>query len=392
MRLKHAIQDLLSFYRDHLERQVMPFWVKLVDWKSGGINNIVENDGRVLSTDKFMWSQGRALWTFSTLYGEYEQNPLWLEIADNIARFVMKYGRDADGAWVFQLHEDGSVAIPYQSIYVDGFILYGLTAYYRVTKNPQALEMAEAIWRRTSPLLEDHRLFPTMPHPIPAGKQSHGPLMQFALFYHELGITIQDRTMMARSLELAERIMTQHLHTKDKVLYEYIQPGGGLVNDDAGKTYLPGHAIESMWFLERIYRYHNRQDRIATAMEAIRWHIEKGWDNEYGGINLACHTEGGAPVWHLPDSKPWWPVTEALYGLLRAHEVTREPWCLEWYWKVHDYAFERYPNRQHGDWYQNLDRFGKPIPPIIKSLPVKDPFHLPRALLYSIHTLGNLSL
>jgi len=384
--------ELLSFYEDHLRDQVMPFWTThCIDWEHGGINNCVADDGTVQSTDKFMWSQGRALWTFSALYNHFDQDPEWLKIADNIADFVMSHGRDADGAWAFCLRQDGSVAEPPKSIYVDAFIMYGLTEYARATGNQQAIDVAEQTYQRTSPLLEDHTTLPTEPHPIPEKLQSHGPSMIFALMYHELGVLTGNQEITDRGLELAEIVMAQHLKPEHKLLYELVLPGGGLADSDAGRTFIPGHAIESMWFMERIYRHHQRQDRIDLAIEAIRWHLEKGWDDEYGGIFLACHTEGGTPAWHQPDAKCWWPHTEALYALLRAYEVSRQSWCMDWYRRVHDYVFDRFPNREHGDWHQNLDRNGNPIPVVLKGLAVKDPFHLPRALIYSIVTLRRLA-
>jgi N-acylglucosamine 2-epimerase len=386
-----SFAELLALYEDHLYRRVMPFWVRhCIDWEHGGINNCVSDDGVVQSTDKFMWSQGRALWTFSALYNHCGQDPDWLAVADNMARLIMRSGGEADGSWAFSLHQDGSVAEPPKSVYVDAFIMYGLTEYARATDSEEAIELAEKTYSRTSPLLDDHGTLPTEPHPIPEGLQSHGPLMSFAHMYQELGELTGKQEIIDRALELAELVMTQHLKPERKLLYELVEPGGELVDSDAGKTFIPGHAIESMWFLERIYRYHDRQDRIEQTIEAMRWHLEKGWDEEYGGLYLACHTEGGPPAWHQPDAKCWWPHTEALYGLLRAYEVSREPWCLDWYWRVHDYSFGAFPNREHGDWHQNLDRQGNPIPVVLKNLAVKDPFHLPRALMLSILTLRRL--
>ncbi|MFQ5810661.1 MAG: AGE family epimerase/isomerase, partial [Armatimonadota bacterium] len=348
------------------------------------------DDGTLQSTDKYMWSQGRALWTFSALYSDFDHDPHWLEIADDLAAFLFRHGRDDDGAWAFCLHDDGSVAEPPKSVYVDAFVMYGLTEYARATGSQRAIELAEQTFHRTSPMLRDHGTLPTEPLPIPAGLQSHGPSMIFALVYHDLGVLTGNEEIINRALELAEIVMTQHLKPDHKLLYELVRPGGELADGDAGKTFVPGHVIESMWFMERIYRHHGQEDRVAEAMDAIRWHLEKGWDEEYGGIFLACHTEGGTPVWSQPDAKCWWPHTEALYALLRACEVTGESWCMDWYWRVHDYAFEAFPNREHGDWRQNLDRRGNPIP-VVLGLTVKDPFHLPRALIYSIVTLRNLA-
>ena len=279
---------------------------------------------------------------------------------------------------------------PPQSVYVDAFVIYGLTEYFRATGDERALDVALRGFRRTSPLLDDHATLPTLPHPIPKGLQSHGPSMIFALVYHELGLVTGREEILARAKQLSDIVMTQHLKPERQLLFEFVRPGGALDDSDAGKTFVPGHAIESMWFMERIYSYWGDRGRVALAIESIRWHLEKGWDEEYGGIFLARHVDGGPPAWHAPDAKVWWTACEALYALLRAHAVAGEPWCLEWYRRVHDWAFRVHPNREHGDWFQNLDRTGRPIPVVVASLPVKDPFHLPRALLYSILTLEML--
>ena len=134
-----SFPELLAFYEDDLRNQVTPFWVpRCIDWDHGGINNMVSDDGTIQSTDKFMWSQGRALWTFSALYNHFDGDPQRLAIADNIADFVMNNGRDAEGAWAFRLHHDGTVAEPPKSIYVDAFLIYGLTEYARATGGGRA--------------------------------------------------------------------------------------------------------------------------------------------------------------------------------------------------------------------------------------------------------------
>ena len=74
----------------------------------------------------------------------------------------------------------------------------------------------------------------------------------------------------------------------------------------------------------------------------------------------------------------------------RAYEHCREQWCLDWYDRVHEYTFSHFPDREHGEWTQRLSREGKPIAEVV-ALPVKDPFHLPRALMMCIDVLQRLA-
>ena len=86
------------------------------------------------------------------------------------------------------------------------------------------------------------------------------------------------------------------------------------------------------------------------------------------------------------ETKLWWPHTEALYALLLARSLTDEPWCNEWYGRLHEWSFAHFPMPEVGEWRQRLDRQGKPLQGFI-ALPVKDPFHLPRSVILAIQLL-----
>jgi len=73
------------------------------------------------------------------------------------------------------------------------------------------------------------------------------------------------------------------------------------------------------------------------------------------------------------DSKIWWPHTETLYALLLAYEISKERWCLDWFEKIHNYAFSRYPVTPYGEWTQKLDRQGRKFTETV-ALRSKTPF------------------
>ena len=70
---------LAGLYRDNLLHDVIPFWEQhSLDRECGGYFNCLDRAGKVFDTDKFLWLQGRQVWTFSMLYRNVEARPAWL--------------------------------------------------------------------------------------------------------------------------------------------------------------------------------------------------------------------------------------------------------------------------------------------------------------------------
>lgn len=382
--------SLQSRYRRELLENVMPFWTThAVDSLHGGLLTCIGDDGQLLSTDKYMWSQLRALWTFSALCNHLGERPEWRAAADGIYRFVSAHGRDAAGHWVFALGQEGAPHTGATSIYSDGFAIYGLTEYARLTGSDEALELARETFERTGARLA-RPPYPSAPYPIPEGVKAHGIAMIFSLAFFELALLTGDERIMAAAERQASDVMDLFRRPERKLIYEFVAEDGSLLDSPRGRAVVPGHAIESMWFMIHIYRHLGDAERVRQAVEAIEWHVALGWDDEHGGLMLARDAEGGEPWWPFADSKLWWPHTEALYALLLAYEESGEPRYLDWFGRVDEYAFSRFPVPGHGEWTQKLTRDGRPFGDTV-ALPVKDPFHLPRALLYATLILERLA-
>ncbi|MGQ9454474.1 MAG: AGE family epimerase/isomerase [Armatimonadota bacterium] len=385
-----SFKELAFLYRKTLLQDVVPFWIQhAVDPDDGALNNCIDDDGNVQSYDRYLWSQGRALWTFSALYNRVEPRSEWLNIAHGIAHYLYSHGRDEQGRWVFRLDKDGNVLDGPISIYVDGFVLNGLGEYYRATKDPTAAELAVATWRNVSERLANPGSYGIAPYNIPPGSQVLGIPMIFSFFFWNLGDVLQHEEIKQSGLCLAEWLLHNFYDADFDVVMEFRSVYGGRLALPEGGVVVPGHVIEAMWFLisifevADIFRY---REVIAECCRLIRRHIELGWDPECGGIKLAIDVEGRQPVaWRKADCKAWWVHTEALVATICAYLHTHQKWCLEWHRLIQEFSFSHYPV-PGGEWRQWLDRSGAPS--TSAALPVKDPFHLPRALIYLIHLLN----
>lgn len=383
---------LRDFLRGHLLDKVVPFWLRHAVDGAGGLNTCIEDDGTLVSRNKYLWSQWRAVWVFSKLYNRIERNRQWLDLAEQIQQFATRHGWDeAFGGWRLEVGHDGRVLRGCESIYVDAFAIYGLAELAKASGREEPLDLARMTAESVLPrLAEPHDRIPHAPYPIPLGARVHGLPMIFSLVFWELGTLLGEPRYQDAALAMSDDVFEHFVRRDRDLLLERIASDNGEYPPPLGTTVVPGHVIEDMWFQIHIARDTGNAARIAEACRLMKRHVELGWDDEFGGLFLAVDAGGAREVgWNHHDAKIWWPHTEALYALLLAYEHTRDREFLDWYAKMHDYSFRHFPVADHGEWTQNLGRDGKPIRDTV-CLPVKDPFHLPRALICCLEVLDRL--
>ena len=382
-------KKIYNYFRSLLLDGIAPFWLKHgIDWEHGGVLSCMGEDGTPISSDKFMWSQARSVWTFSALYNRIEKRPEFLKAAENSIRFLMAHGRDDQDRWVYHTSREGKVIEGPTSIYTDSFVVYGFSEYYRAVQDENLLSVARSTFERMRRRIEEPDFHETAPYPLPFGWKNHGVPMMMTEVAGEFAETLNDSTLESLAGAYAARIMNHFVRPDRKLLLEFLTDKYEELPPPAGTFVMPGHAIESMWFVLHRARRSGDSALIRRAAEVIRWHLEAGWDKEYGGIFLGMDAEGRKPYLPHAEKKLWWPHTEALYALLLAHHLTGEAWCREWYDKVEEWSLSHFPMPEVGEWRQRLSREGLPVSEVI-ALPVKDPFHLPRAAILSVQLLGN---
>lgn len=394
MRPSSDLSRLHQFYCDQLLDDIIPWWMEhAVDWDNGGICTFIEDDGTIVSDEKYMWSQLRALYTWSLLYNEIAAHDEWLDVARNIYEFVAKYGRNEDGDWNYWLTADGEVVEGPTSIYSDGFAIMGMTEFARTTGEQEPIDIALETYARARERLSKPGSYLTAPYEVPEGTKAHGVSMIFSNVFYALGRYLGDEEIMAAGYDHALQVMDDFRRPERMLLLEYVSLDGEEVDIPEGKVVVPGHAIESMWFQMHIFEDRNEPERIRQAAECVRWHTGAAWDPLWGGLVLALHADwGGPPKWEHYARKFWWVHTETLYALLLSYYHTREDWALEWYDRVHQWTFEHFPNPEWGEWTMRLTESGERPEDLLSllPLPIKDPFHTPRAMVMAIKVLERI--
>lgn len=384
--------ELAAWLRRHLFGHVLPFWERHGRIGERGIATCLRNDGSLASEDRWLWSQWRAVWVFSRLHrGVGAGGDIWLERARLIAAFCRQYGWLGDEqGWALVVGGNGEVLRRHESTYVDAFAIYGLVELYRASGEAEWLELA----RRTGDvalrqLEAPYDSIPHFPYPIPQGAKPHGIPMLWSLTFAELGEATGEERWRSASVRLSEEIFRDYWREDRGLMLEFVRLDGGEYAAPQGRSVVPGHVIEDAWFQGACARLTGHAVRTPAQLWALAArHLDLGWDAaQGGGILLAVNADGAEELgWKFPDTKLWWPHTEALYTSLLGWKDTGNAACLDWYERVWCVCLERFVDWKHGEWLQKLDRDFRPIEDVV-ALPVKDPFHLPRSLILQIETL-----
>lgn len=286
---------------------------------------------------------------------------------------------------MYRLDADGNVVDRDTSIYVDGFVLNGMGEYFIASGDARAAQLAAETFDNVRRRLATGR-YGIAPYVLPPGTKTLGIPMIFSFFSHNLGKAIGGPEISKVGQQHAREILSDFHIPEKRAVMEFVKTDGGMIDSAEGRVTIPGHVIEAMWFIISIFEDTGETHLIPRCIEIIKRYLELGWDEPYGGIRLAVDIDGHEPVaWNKADYKPWWVQVEALVATACAWRHTGEDWCLEWHERVREWAWSHYPVPT-GEWTQWLDRLGNKGESA--ALPVKDPFHLPRALIYLVGLLG----
>lgn len=392
--VQSVLDTLYAQFHALLLDDIVPFWEKYgVDPKSGVVATCLTDDGALVSEDRYVYSVARALWTFSALYNRVEKRPRWLDTAKKTARFLLDHGRDSHGDWYYRLAPDGAVKEGPVSIWSDCFACYGLIEYSRAAKDQSAFDVAVATLKRIRERTTRDDFNAVAPFQIPPGVMTHGVSMMEVMLSDEILRLKTNLSDITRINETAmDQIMHRHLNNERKILFENIRRDGAPLDTPEGRFVIPGHAIESMWGIMRTASREGNDTLAREAAEAMRWHLEAGWDKENGGILYSLDSTGAEP--DLPlyprwDTKMWWVHTEALLGMVLAYENTQADWVIGWYPQVYEYTMRHFSAGAGKDWHERCNRKGEAMT-AQEGLPVKDFFHTPRMCIMIMEAIDRM--
>ena len=340
----------------------------------------------------------RILWAFSAL--TLHHDPGCRSLADRAYRYIRDYFRDPlNGGYYWSVTFNGKPFQTRKQVYAQAFVLYALTGYYSLTRDPDVLSQARELFtlmemrcldRRSQGYTEaytadwhsltDWRLSPKdLNEPLSLNTHLH-ILEAYSSFY---------RINPDHRVEAAIR----HLYT----LFEdhFLNPDGHLNLFFTGEwcraSHLVsyGHDIEATWLLRESL---SRVPAPAGSSTISNW------------IRKACRVfleeallpDGSSryetdPLTGLDDrDRHWWVQAEGMVALLDAYANGRDPRFLEAAWQLWCFILTGLKDPVTGEWYWKVDPDGRWFPEDSLAGFWKCPYHNTRACLEGIERLSIL--
>lgn len=401
----------------HLTDDVLAWWLaRGPDDDRGGVFTCWANDGgRLLSRDKYTWSQGRWVWLMARLARAGRLGLLGvdqarcLDRARRTAVFLRDHAVLPDGTTAYLTTEDGTPKPPgpgqdlHASVFADLFAALGFAAL--------AAESGEGEWGDLSSRLLAQAAgriaagtARTEPYPIRAGFRG----FSLPMILVGVGAEVLDATgsRAAADTVLAAVREMEAVFLRGDDIAEMVPAAAADGDALLARHRAPGHVLEACWFLLQAGRS-LRQAGMAVdgplfdvgRLADIAAHAAAlGWDQAQGGLLRYADRGGGEPrgrrtddryealVADTWDTKLWWPHAEALYTTALLHLETRRADMAAWHDRLAAYTYRTFPAGPGAEWVQIRNRAGAPLAKTV-ALPVKDPFHIARALLLLVERL-----
>ncbi len=374
-------QCKISCSRDLLDN-VMPFWMKYgFDKEHGGIYTCIDRQGQIMDTTKSVWFQGRFGYVCGLIYNSINKDSQWLDAAKSAIDFIENHCFDTDGRMFFAVTKEGNPIQKRRYVFSECFAAIAMAEYSLAINDKtyanKALEIFKNILKMISTpgVLEPKYYFEARGHSITM------ILINVALVIKQV---CKDSILDSYLEKAIQEIRDYFMHPEYRTILEMVGPNGELIDTCMGRTINPGHCMETGWFILDAARHKgNNPEWIKIGTQIIDWAWEWGWDEPFGGIINFKDCKGFPSQDYSQDMKFWWPQCETILASLYAYNATGNNKYLEMHKKAFDWTFEKFPDREYGEWYGYLHRDGTVAQPAKGNL-FKGPFHIPRMMVKAI--------
>lgn len=375
-------EKILKFeLQNHLTEKIIPFWQSLKDEEFGGYYGYMDFDCKVDKTAaKGCILNSRILWFFSACYNVIKDEKC-IEFASHAYEFLKKsFWDDEFGGLYWMVDHKGNVIDSTKHVYVQAFGIYGLSEYYRATKNDQALEYAQKLFE----LLEK------------TCKKENGYTEQFNRNW-----TPKENRFLSENGVIASKTMNTHLHVLEaytnlyrvyknedvynslewivklfvEKVYDKATDHFKVFCDEAWENLIDaisyGHDIEASWLLCEASEYLNDRKLKEKAEQIALKVAEVTFNQAFDGKGLINEKVNG----RIDRSKIWWVQAEAVVGFYNAYQKSGNPEYLDAAYDTWEFIKDHIVDKRGGsEWYWKVNE-DLTVPAMLIVEPWKCPYH-----------------
>ena len=370
-----------------LEKYIIDSWYPvIIDTLHGGYISDLNYDWTLTesSQKKALVQQARHVWATSFLYQFYPGRKDFLEYSAHGFRFLRDHMWDKEfgGFHAFCLKEGDpdEQTISDKRIYGEAFAVYGLSHYYLVSRDEEALDLAKKAFLWMEEHAHDHEYggyfeflmrdgTPLLPGSDGNGNPGDSPATGLKDYNSSIHLmeaftalySIWPDTLVRKRLEEMFYLIRDTFVHPDGYLQLYFYPDWTLVPDETFTRHITyGHDVETAYLLLEtadILGFGEDEKTHRIAKRLVDHSLESGWDKEAGGFYDAGKEIDGE-IRIINDHKAWWSQIEGLNALVLMHTLhpddPRDYFSLAL--RMWEYIDRYLIDKKYGGWYnQGLD-------------------------------------
>lgn len=400
LQLLPAVEDLRQVKEQvhkELRTGILDFWLRhCIDDECGGyITGLAEDGTKTEVNKKYLLTQARLVWFFSSAHRHGIIDRPCLEKAAHGYRFLIKHMWDNEhGGFYWLVDRQGEVIDDRKSVYTQTFAIYALSEYYMASKDAEALAYAEKLFdlyqtkARDGDLgyLQNFNRDWTL-----RGKKNnktldvHMHIMEcFTTLYEASGKAVHKKALQ----DIIALLMEKAINREHGSAYEpYNRAFEPIAGSKGEMTTSYGHNVELGWLLLEALRVlgEDREQYRTQVLGLVDHALRYGFDEERGGVAMY-----GPHVGHSLDAdqfsplrlrKSWWEQSEMLVALMEAYAWTQDERYGQAFSKTFDWVWSHHIDKKHGGWYAIASWDGTKILSPYKGGGWKSPYHNGRALI-----------
>ncbi|MEO5944905.1 MAG: AGE family epimerase/isomerase [Ferruginibacter sp.] len=358
------MEEAIINFRKELEQElqrILSYWIENVQDKThGGFYGKIDHNNTVFeNAPKGSVLNSRILWAFSAAYN-FTKKPVYKTIAERAFDYILKYFIDEEfGGVYWTVKFDGTPDDTKKQTYALAFTIYGLSEYYKCSRNEGAKTVAiklyntilqntydekwggyfEAFARDWSDL-EDLRLSAKDANE----KKSMNTHLHVIEAFANLYLIWPDADLKIKIEDLLHLFKEHIINKKNNHLILFFEEDWTVKSDMISY----GHDIEAAWLLQEaaeIIKEEKSVEEFKQLAVSMTDAATEGLDKD-GGLWYEYESETA----HLIKEKHSWPQAEAMVGFFNVWQISKEEKYLQY--ALNNWAFteKNITDKRGGEW------------------------------------------